>query len=285
MQFLSGGTHIEAARSGTMGGGATVASLVHRRHIGFFWISIGVYGKSSSHPLIHHPKRSKIKSLRSFIDEEEFSKIRLFLSLHIVHRMMKKIASHTFLKKEFLDVHCHWLKASIKEYGKAHLIFHNSSHQFHNWWESEQWRSRCSQVSGSDEQRGQMSLSILMIPREANLLRVLILPISAIHTKTSILWGTSPFHMPLMASWWPGGRSFSSSWERDFVENSPDMLWAQMNLSWASKLGQTCCNILSRLAFSQMSCGLRARRHSKHQTQLKPSQKPWAAMVAFFFGS
>lgn len=115
---------------------------------------MGEYGNSSFQLEIHHPNLSKTKSFKSLIDEELSVNTLWFLSFHKDHVMMKKTATHTFLKNgEFLG-HCHLLKASRRVRRKHQLICHISDDHNHNWDEKLQWSSKWSLVSHSSKLEG-----------------------------------------------------------------------------------------------------------------------------------
>lgn len=250
------------------------------KYDGFLMTSFGEYGNFSFHPVIHHPIRSNMRSFSSLTVEEDSLNTREFLSFHNVHTIIKKIAAYTFLKNGDFCWHYHWTKASRNVQGKTHTIFHWLSHHDHSWRAREQCIRRWSLVSGCHSHRAHTLQSCAINPIEASLLLVLILPINAIQTNTSILCGTNPFHTPLTASWCRGGCNLSNSSVKDLVEKLPDLVKAHMCWSWAWWDGQTCDNVVSRLAFSSTSRGLRALLQLKLHTQFNPSQKPWDATVA-----
>lgn len=79
--------HLRVFRGGgTQRGGSTarrpICGLggIQSRHSGFLRISLGVNGKGSPHPLIHHPNLNMTRSFRWERELAFFSKHRLFLS-------------------------------------------------------------------------------------------------------------------------------------------------------------------------------------------------------------
>lgn len=139
--FTSGGVH-------SQGDGIAIGKLDteekprHIKHVGFLWMSIGEYGKSSDQPLIHHLILNSCRSSICFGEFEVCSNIRMLHSFQIDHAMTKKHACNTFSKKGifFGDFHCS--KVHLKLWGNTHLTSHRSIHQCHNCWEKSHWRMR-----------------------------------------------------------------------------------------------------------------------------------------------
>lgn len=111
------------------------------------------------------------------------------------------------------------------------------------------------------------------MPSLASFCFVFIFSRRAVHTKTSILWGTKPFHIPFIASWWGTKLCLSSSREKNLVEKWPGQLKVQINLSSLLSARHTFYSICWSLDFSAKSCGRRNLFHEKVQTHLNRSQK------------
>lgn len=159
---------INDLRGGFRGGG------FHCRQHGLLAISSAENGDWSFQPLINQPRRKRINSRRSFWDEALLQKTPVFLSFQINHKMMKKIAHQTFLKKGpyFLKRHCK--KAALIWNGKIHWRPHMSSHQTHICQENSQWRKRWLTYSIYKWQNTHTTFDWGMIPMRANFSLILI---------------------------------------------------------------------------------------------------------------
>lgn len=102
--------------------------ILHLRQFGFLRTSLHECGNGSCHPLIHQHILVRIKSWSCSLLFAVPLNIRLFLSFHNVHGIMKKTTLHIFLKKLFEELYCHCMNKSFQEEGITHFTSHNASH-------------------------------------------------------------------------------------------------------------------------------------------------------------
>lgn len=154
-----------------------------------FCTSFGVYGKVSSHPLIHQLVLRRISVWSCGKELEVLLKHLEFLSFHMVHIITKKTEAHTFLKNLPCFGKAQCSNAALIVEGAAHGSAHKPSHQFHNWLEYVQCKNRWSLFSTALLQRTQFASDWEIMPMHASFPFELVFPRSACHVKISILWG------------------------------------------------------------------------------------------------